>query len=664
MEKTPPFRRLRGYAFDPSLSLKIDTVSINNICYKIEWEDLDESPSGNGKTVPTGEYIEVIDCDPATGVFYPPVDLNDRYLLAQDGLEPSVSDPQFHQQMVYVVLMTTIKNFEAALGRKIQWSQRYVPKPDDTSKIERSEFVARLRVYPHALRQANAYYDPQKKALLFGYFPAQRSRPELQLPGGNVFTCLSHDIIAHEVTHALLDGLHKRYIEPTHPDTRAFHEAFADMVALFQHFTFPEVLKHQVAKTGGDLAAQNLLGQLAQEFGKAIGGYGSLRDAIGHTDKLTGNWVPHDPDPNEYTTKMEFHDRGAILVAAVFDAFLSIYKQRIKKLLRIATNGSGILPKGDLHPDMVTLLSGYAADTASRVLKICVRALDYCPPIDINFGDYLRAIITADFDMVADDEHNYRIAFIEAFQKRGIYPSGIKSMSVEALTYEQYPEITLRGDDAEIFVDFLRRFKEQVAYLKDREEIHTITQEFIRGGRNAHMGLHSRINVKFLNTEVGKRFAELTGMAYPNTANKCKEMGMDYSTSSHTAKYSVENLWMANRVSPDGKIINDVIITMVQKRGVKASIKDGVFNIDGYYQPSEGDVEGGFIFRGGCTLIFDLDTMDLKYAIKKDINDKLRMERQFRYMNGRFKASASAGYFDEETLTGLSGPFAFMHSHH
>jgi hypothetical protein len=153
------------------------------------------------------------------------------------------------------------------------------------------EFVPRLRVYPHALRQANAYYDPHRKALLFGYFQASPANPQLQLPGGTVFTCLSHDIIAHETTHAILDGLHRRYIAPTHPDTRAFHEAFADLVALFQHFSFPDVLKHQIARTRGDLSQENLLGQLAQQFGPATGGYGSLRDAIGEYDDQ-GRWKP------------------------------------------------------------------------------------------------------------------------------------------------------------------------------------------------------------------------------------------------------------------------------------------------------------------------------------------------------------------------------------
>lgn len=664
LENKPPFRKLRGYAFDPSLSIRLDTVQVNRIVYKVGWEELDLFPGTLRQTIPAGEYIEIIDFDPATGVFYNPVDLNDRYLLAQDGLEPSVSNPQFHQQMVYAVIMTTIKNFEAALGRKVQWSDRYIPDERDPSVLKESVFVRRLRVYPHALRQSNAYYNPSKKSLLFGYFPAQPANPQLQLPGGTVFTCLSHDIIAHETTHAILDGLRLRYIEPTHPDTRAFHEAFADLVALLQHFTFPEVLKHQIAKTKGDLGAQNLLGQLAQEFGKAMGNYGSLRDAIGSTDSETGKWRPHQPSSDEYATKMEFHDRGAILVAAVFDAFLNIYKQRIRALLRVATNGSGVLPEGDLHPDMVDMLAGYASDSASRVLKICVRAIDYCPPIDVTFGDFLRALITADIDVVADDEHNYRIAFIEAFQKRGIFPAGIKSMSVEAMAYEQYPELILEDSNSQIFLEFLRKFKEAIAYQSKRSEIYRLSKEFISGGKTAGFGLYDRLNAKFIRSDAGGRFAELTGLMFTTGESKCKEQGLNYSTRSRFAKYAVENLWLASRIAPNDTTVNHVILSLVQKRGVVAHIStDGEFVIDCYFQPGIGPFpEKGFVFRGGCTLIFDLDTMKLKYAIKKDIDDKTRMEQQYRYMNGMFDEEAAATYFTDSTLAGLSGPFAFMHA--
>src|SRR5437667_261449 len=120
MQNIPPprVRMLRGYAIDPSLSTALLTMQMNELTYEVIWEDLDPREDQEGATYPAGEYIEVVDYDPATGLFYEPVNLDHPHLLAQDGYAPSVSNPQFHQQFVYAVVMTTIKNFEKALGRK------------------------------------------------------------------------------------------------------------------------------------------------------------------------------------------------------------------------------------------------------------------------------------------------------------------------------------------------------------------------------------------------------------------------------------------------------------------------------------------------------------------------------------------------------------------
>ena len=155
---------------------------------------------------------------------------------------------------------------------------------------------------------------------------------------------------------------------PTNPDSLAFHEAFADIVALFQHFSFPEVLRHQIAKTRGDLASQSLLGELAQQFGQATGLYGGLREAIGRINE-EGKWEQLEPDPAAYETQTEPHERGSLLVAAVFDAFLAIYRSRVADLMRIATGGSGVLPAGALPNDLTNRLTGEAAKSAQHILR-------------------------------------------------------------------------------------------------------------------------------------------------------------------------------------------------------------------------------------------------------------------------------------------------------
>ena len=622
----PAYRRLRGYAFDPSLSVQLDTAVVNETIYKVMWEGQSNDGDEDLKPGPVGEYLEVVDYDPASACFYEPIDLNAPIILAQDGLPPSEGNPQFHQQMVYAVIMITICNFERALGRPVLWA------PHDTGNgTRRYEFVRRLRIYPHALREANAYYSPEKKALLFGYFPASSERPDRYLPGGIVFTCLSHDIIAHETTHALLDGMHSRFIEPSNPDALAFHEAFADIVALFQHFSSPDVLQHQIARTRGDLASHNLLGELAQEFGEAIGNYGALRSAIGEHDPKTGQWQPHRPDPEEYQTLTEPHARGAILVAAVFDAFLAIYRSRVADLLRIASSGTGVLPEGALHPDLVNRLADEAAKSAQHVLNLCIRALDYCPPVDIGFGDYLRAIITADVDLIPEDTRGYRIAFIEAFRRRGIYPLDVRTLSVESL---RWPLVDQSQDFFQPLAQRLRDVAGQFAYFESRQRVYEETEKI---GAELHEWIEREGHTLL------QEFSKVAGITFGLGLDGLREDAQG----SKVPRFQIHSLRPARRIGPDSNSLNQLIISIIQSRDVAVT-------------PQPRSNELNMVFRGGCTLILDLDTMQLRYAIKKDIADQARLERQRQYRLGLMTdGSPRATYFKQ--LKNTEEPFALLH---
>lgn len=633
---TPDCRRLRVFAFDPLLSNQIDTLGVNQITASIPWEeDLEVGP--------VGEYLEVIDHDPAGNCYYAPVDLNNPHLLATDGLAPSEGNPQFHQQMVYAVAMTTIRHFEQALGRRAIWSPRKPPEAGQSGGPD--EYVQRLRIYPHALREANAYYSPDKRALLFGYFPASSETPGRNLPGGTVFACLSHDIVAHETTHALLDGMHHRFIEPSNPDTLAFHEAFADIVALMQHFGFPGVLRHQIAQTRGDLASQNLLGQLAQQFGEAVGHYGALRDALGRVDDKTHIWEPIPPDPAAYRTTIEPHARGSILVAAVFDAFLTIYKARIADLLRIATGGSGVLPAGELHPDLVTRLAGEASKSAQHVLTMCIRSLDYCPPVDLTFGEYLRALITADTELVRDDDRGYRVAMIEAFRRRGLYPASVRSLAPDSLLWQGIDEDSGAPGRSSPFGDLKRspiiqanswnlsadRFK-MFKYAHDlRKELHGWIEDLRDSGDPSALG-------------------KLTGLALGDDA----PAGLKRDKDGHP-RFEVHAVYPARRVGPDGQLALNLVIEVTQQRkGFRDPDRQARFDrgLDAD-RPTE-----DFTFRGGCTLVFDLETAEPRYVIKKDILSESRLGRRREYLDHPDSASLRATYFG---ANGGPEPFAMLH---
>ena len=507
------------------------------ITVEIPWEPLTPGP--------VGARVEVIDYDPAVGEYYAPVDLNDRNVLAQDGLPPSEADPRFHQQMTYAVVMATHERFERALGR--------------TVGLRRGS--KRLRIYPHGTREPNAFFSPEHGALIFGYFNASKSSWGRNLPGGAVFTCLSHDIVAHEATHGILHGLRHRFLEPTSRDVLAFHEAFADLVAILQRFSLPGFLENAIQETHGELDEVTPLFEMGRQFGEAIGRRGALRAAIGE-----------EADPAALSRIFEPHDRGAILVAAVFDALVAVYQHRTQDLLRIASGGTGIVPPGHLAPDLAGRLAREARRTAKHFLDICIRAIDYCPPLDIDFGDYLRALITADRDVVPDDPEGYRSALIAAFRARGIFPREVFSLAEDSLVWRPPEEVP---DTSGIGFERIRFDKAPQTVPKER--------------RPAYYQL------------------------FHSFVTKRKNMKLFGLSTDH--KVQIASVQPLRRIAPNGRITNEVVVQAIQ-RGDKV-LKDA----------------GAPFFLGGCTLIVREgepggNGCSVRYCVHKRLRSTDRKERQ------------------------------------
>lgn len=612
--KAPPVgRRLRVYALDPSIAKTLASESVNETTLVVPWDHTPESPLRPG---PVGEYLEVVDVDPASNKVYEPVDLQDETLLAQDGWAPSEGNPQFHQQMVYAVGMTTIRHFEQALGRKALWAPHRIA--GENKPIE----VPRLRLYPHALRTANAYYSPEKKALLFGYFPADSRDGDATAPGSMVFSCLSSDIIAHEMSHALLDGLHRRFQEASNPDVPAFHEAFADIVALFQHFTMAELVRFEIARARGDLSAAGLLSGLARQFGEGSSRGGPLRNYSDKDDAIA---------KLRYLDTIESHDRGSILVFAVYDAFRNIVTRRTEDLVRLATGGTGILSGGAIHPDLVNRLTQETCKTAKHVLHMCIRALDYCPAVDITFGEYLRALITADVDLIDNDRYGYRVAFMEAFRKRGILPTDVRTISTESLTWNA-------PDDPS--PPWLAEVIDSIELHWNRNASRSTIFELNEKNRWAVWGKLNAI-FKAAKEPPYRSFGLAPGLPRYNADGTVMRKAAPGETT-----FDVFGVRPARRVGPDGNIRNEVIAIIHQRRP----------------EPIDGkDMRNGwFWFRGGATLILDTseDSRRIRYSIVKNMNSATRLERQRKTASGSFLSPLRALYFGEDE----SEPFAMIHA--
>jgi len=636
------FRLLRGYSLDPGFSTRLDTAGINEIVYQVKYEKVTKGPCGT--------YFEVIDYDPASNCFYDPVDLDSEEVLLQNGLPASEGNPRFHQQFVYTIAMKTLAHFEQSLGRKIIWAPRkeIIPgkKKTDRSRIE-TTYVPKLRLFPHAFRDANAFYTPEKKAVLFGYFEAASNAGGSNLPGGVVFTCLSPDIVAHELTHAILDSIHPRFIENTNPDVPAFHEAFADIVALLQRFTITSLVEQQVAATRGNLAEFSFLGELATQFGNALeNNRGALRGAIGAFNPKTNKWEKFQPDRSLYQNEFEPHKRGAILVATIFDAFIRLYNVKTEDLLRIATNGTGVLQPGAIHPDLAKRLASAACEMAEHLLHICIRALDYCPPVDITFGDYLRALITADLDVSPRDASGYRLALIEAFRSWGIFPDRVNTLSIESLCWAHPENLTTEEDQVLKYI--AQSLKDQMRLmveisLSDFDTRKTIYDESQRVQAWLHDLLLSKKRA-VLGEKAWSGF--LTKLGLTNKPVSYTYEGKRYA-SKDVPPLEVHKVRPVYRVGRENLIVEQVIITLSQT-----------------FRITEGEL-AGLKFRGGCSLILNMSRdCNAEYIIYKNITSQHRFQYQLDYQLGKtpaFTALTDSMYSNEGSFDTIN--FANLHFH-
>lgn len=677
----PPMRRLRVYAFDPQSSVELKTAVINDTVIELPWETRWEDQLEPG---PINDYLEVIDYDPSSDLFYAPVDLNAPFLLAQDGLPPSEGCPQFHQQMVFAVAMRTIRNFERALGRVVLWAgDRHAPQ--DTPG---RSFTRRLRIYPHGLREKNAYYSPSKRALLFGYF----KHPEGDTASSSwVFTCLSQDIVAHETTHAILHGMQQRSIESSNLDSLAFHEAFADIIALLQHFSLTNVVRHQLAQSKGSLREPGLLNGLALQFGHATGRRGALRYALqylgspvksagaaSHADaKDDGEIKP----PKKLSETFEAHERGGFLVAAIFDAFVTIYEHRTADLFRLARSGAAT-NQDYLSAELVDRLAIEAGRAADQVLRMCVRALDYTPPVDLHFGEYLRAIITADTDLVANDPMRYRIAFVEAFRKRGITVPGCISMAPDSLLWDEpdlseTPEFGVAGGNPEeglsnVFSELLATLKLSISLGPvNASSVHGASGGGRRNLREAAVGVIQRnqllihewfkedsafdegweklVGMRLLAFDDPRRKAPLTNVPtlWTGKANMVGEF-------SRVPKFEVHSARISRRFGPEGQETHQLIIQMTQKR---RGYDDPIYQ----EKADAGDPDllardPDFWFRGGATIHIDLRDGKLIRIIRKNVCDNKRLAAQRDFRTGKTSGQAIGS-----RATANLEPFAFLH---
>ncbi len=319
---------------------------------------------------PTNSRIAVVDYNINTGVIAKPVqwDRQTKQFIGAD-------DPksfQFHQVNVWAIIQNILAFFEDSrvMGRPIPWGF-------DGN---------RLIVLPHASIEKNAYYSRKSKCLQFCFFIHE---------GEPVYTCLSHDIIAHETGHAILDGIRPYYFELSSIQTAGFHEFIADLTAILSALSATQV-RHAIADASqGDIWNSQVISDLGEEFAEK-----DSKKRYGSAQRYYLRTAQNEKKMKEIENEVDPHKCSEVLTGAMFEILAHMTTTHLKEEGQTSRN---------------------ALWTASTHLnRMAFRALDYCPPVDIQFVDYVQAVVRADELTYPMDRHEYRKIVKEVFENRGI----------------------------------------------------------------------------------------------------------------------------------------------------------------------------------------------------------------------------------------------------
>lgn len=325
---------------------------------------------------PTSSRIAVVDYNADTGALTPPAAWDAKNLrfvspkgrpLAMD----QTTDPHVRQVNAWAIVQRTLEFYQSpqAMGRPIPWG------------IDGN----RLIVVPAAGAGENAFYDRDSKSLQFYYFGP---------PDDLGFTCLSHDIVSHETGHALLDGIRPYYYEFSSVETTAFHEFVGDLTAIFTGLRHNRLraLLIKLAGSAQEAVLAKTIGHLAEQFGTYVSDHPYLRSA---SKKRTLSDVEGNSEP---------HDVSEVLTSAVFQILVRLAQFYLKR-----PQASGKKASADQ-----SLWWAF-----QRVSATAFQALDFCPPVDIQFLDYVRAFLRCDELSDPVDEKGFREIMKDVFHEWG-----------------------------------------------------------------------------------------------------------------------------------------------------------------------------------------------------------------------------------------------------
>jgi hypothetical protein len=136
-----------------------------------------------------------------------------------------------------------------------------------------------------------------------------------------------------------------------------------------------------------------------------------------------------------------------LFVAAVLQGFVQAWSRRIKEC---GLEGQRRFP--------VRRVAEEGADIANALATMWIRAIDYMPPVHLEFGDALSAALTADLEVRPDDSrYSLRTCMLSSFDACGFAPASPRKeprgiwLPPPGLRYDRVRFESMRSDKDEVF---------------------------------------------------------------------------------------------------------------------------------------------------------------------------------------------------------------------
>ena len=217
--------------------------------------------------------------------------------------------------------------------------------------------------------------------------------------------------------------------------------------------------------------------------------------------------------------------------------------------------------------------------------------------MDIRFGDFLRAMITADRDLVPDDKYAYREAIIDAFRRRSIFPLSVDNLSEDALIWRP----------ARVPIDPIAGLSFANLRFRGDPQHPAGAKELMRQARCLGEVVCS-----------GHQAEEFGLVSSSDAVKQSLNVGLP----------CIQSIRSSRRIGPDGQVAFDLVAELTQRQTVTRK---------GRPMP----------FLGGATVILGPNG-EVRYVISKSVVSDSRIKHQTDFVE-----SQAGGELWEETRHGL-----------